>query len=150
MDDEKSTDMVEERAATPPHEPQDWFLASLVRSVNAQPTMEVAITLNVAGLLVSGSLVSGRQFFDGIAAALEASASPDQAGIATISESFRQVGDIYNYADDQPAVTHIHLKNARFYPSTDGPLPDQDGIWWRGRLSEVGGFCLGSFSRRGR
>jgi len=34
-------------------------------------------------------------------------------------------------------------KNARFY-STDGtPVPSNEGVWWRGRISEISGIVIG-------
>jgi hypothetical protein len=37
----------------------------------------------------------------------------------------------------------VHLQNARFY-STDGtPVPGNEGVWWRGRISEISGIVIG-------
>jgi hypothetical protein len=43
---------------------------------------------------------------------------------------------------------YIHLKEAKFFlPSGAGkPIPANQGVWWRGRLSEVSGFILGSLA----
>lgn len=46
--------------------PLDWFLQSLVNMANTD-SLQIGITLQVSGLLVSGVLVGGKAYFEGFA-----------------------------------------------------------------------------------
>ncbi|MDX1319990.1 MAG: hypothetical protein R3207_07420, partial [Oceanospirillum sp.] len=43
---------------------KDWFLENLVNTVNGSD-IEIGITLQMDGFLVSGYIVNGRKYFDG-------------------------------------------------------------------------------------
>lgn len=60
-----------------PDEGKDWFLQLLVDAVNGT-TSEIGLTLQVSGLLVSGTLVSGDKYFEGFAEALAAAKADDK------------------------------------------------------------------------
>ena len=129
----------------------DWFLQSLV-NIAHDVNLEIGITLQVSGMLVSGNLVSGKQYFEGFATDFASAfiAHPEVA--ESIKNSFASYGDIYNKeaevesSQPQPLPQYIHLKNARFFNTAGNPIPGNRGVWWRGRICEVGGFTLGSLS----
>jgi hypothetical protein len=58
----------ETRAGDPPHD-YDWFLFQLVEWAN-QFDIEQGITLAVGGAMISGQLISGRRYFEEVAAFL--------------------------------------------------------------------------------
>lgn len=127
----------------------DWLLETLVETVNGA-NVEIGITLNLGGLLISGNLASGKKYFAGIADVFSKGvADPESAD--KFRESLSKAGDdIYqsNRDAEEPVriPRYIHLKNARFYGICNGPVPTNDGVWWRGRLSEVQGFCFSTIS----
>ncbi len=125
----------------------DWFLQSLVRIANSSDS-GFGITLQVSGMLVSGYLVSGRQYFEGFAA--DFSGLFDDTGAAgAIRDTLSAYGKIYDpQADGEDIVPpqFIHLQDARFFSTAGHPVPGDGGVWWRGRLSGVGGFSLGRLS----
>jgi hypothetical protein len=133
----------------------DWFLQSLVNMVN-NSTLEIGITLQVSGMLVSGSLVSGKSYFEGFASDFAspftdpeiAASIKDPEIAASIKESFASYGEVYKTAADdtarRPLPQFIHIKGARFFNTSGNPIPGNMGVWWRGRICEVGGFSLGS------
>jgi hypothetical protein len=124
----------------------DWFLQSLVKMVNGF-TIEFGITLQVSGMLVSGNLVSGEKYFEGFAADFSGPFNAEPEVAESIRKNFSSYGEIYRVDNDEatrPLPQFIHLKNARFFNTADKPIPGNTGVWWRGRISEVGGFSLGS------
>lgn len=127
----------------------DWFLQSLVSMAN-QSNIEIGITLQVSGMLVSGSLVSGKQYFEGFANDFVTPFANDPETANAIKDSFGAYGEIYSQPKegepDRPAPQFVHLKNARFFNTAGNPIPGNKGVWWRGRICEVGGFTLGSLS----
>lgn len=126
----------------------DWFLQSLVNMVNIND-LEFGITLQVSGLLVSGNLVGGKEYFEGFAEDFSSSFTNEPEVAENIKSSFAQYGEIYEKKDGEeiPPPQYIHLKDTRFFNTSGNPIPGNKGVWWRGRISEVGGFTLGSLSR---
>jgi hypothetical protein len=147
-------------------EQSDWWLAFLVGFVNRTP-LSFTITLNVSGLLVSGTVVGGKEYFEGvaevvsqgfpteenlqglirqlIAAPAEIYVTHDKSGSKSSTTDEQQPAAVDASAeDDEQSPGFIHLKDARFW-SPAGPLPfsQQRGIWWRGRIQAIDGFIFG-------
>jgi len=127
----------------------DHFLRFLV-TVMDNTDFEVGVTLNVGGLLVSGLLVGYDKYVEGVVSQLRGAGGDKEANMF-VEEIFRRYAEVYN-SDDQggdptpePAMDtdYIHLGEARFFTPGSAPLP-VEGVWWRGRLSEVQGFTLGT------
>lgn len=131
---------------TPFAVPHDWFLQSLVNMAN--DGFEVGITLQVSGLLVSGVLAGGKSYFEGFAEEFS-SRFNDPESAKFMRGHFTNYGDIYKKEDGAPPTSpqYIHLKNARFFNTSGNPIPGNRGVWWRGRISEVAGFTLGSLEK---
>ncbi len=127
----------------------DWFLQSLVAMAN-KSNLEIGITLQVSGMLVSGSMVSGEKYFEGFAEDFSSPFTADPEAAASIKTSFSSYGELYKRDSESNGLIHppqyVHLKNARFFNTTGNTIPGNRGMWWRGRISEVGGFSLGSLS----
>ncbi len=127
-------------------EESDWFLAVLVGIANNGAG--IGITLLVGGFLVSGTMVGGAAYFENFASEFSSAFPKDSS--EEIRKTFAQGADPYKKAAETGEgfsdVAYIHLKEARFYHTSGAPIPENRGIWWRARLSEVSGFHLGNFS----
>lgn len=125
---------------------RDWFLQNLVNIVNARD-IQLGITLNVGGFLVSGLLVSGQKYFSGFGEDL--GSGFNNADIrSSVEQSYAQLGEIYT-ASKRPGESstppnYLHLMQARFFNTAGNPIPANHGVWWRARVSEVSGFFLGT------
>lgn len=125
---------------------KDWFLQNLVELTNG--SLSIGITLNVSGTLISGNLIGGKEYFnlfgENFASGFDDKFAKD------IKDKYSQFGAIYDVDDskEQPKPSYIHLKDAKFYGVGIGgnPIPTNQGILWRGRISEVSGFSLGIFN----
>lgn len=133
----------------PPVAQSDWFLQRLASFANHEG-FEIGITLQVSGLLVSGVLVSGARYFEAIAedfkqglAAHEELAAIVQEGIASFAEIYAEEG-----GEDAapPLPQYLHLRDAQFFSTAGTPIPGNQRVWWRGRVSEVGGFTIGQLA----
>lgn len=134
----------------------DWFLTNLVNLAN-DAGVGIGITLNVGGTIISGTLVSGADYFKGFADQM-ASAFQDKEVSESIRKSYSEYADLYpkrkldENGDDvggereTPTPSYIHLQNAKFFANGQATIPGEDGLWWRGRLSAVDGFSLGGLS----
>jgi hypothetical protein len=132
----------------PPNAPDaDWFLQTLVSIAHNGP--EFGLTLQVSGFLVSGTLVGGAKFFEGFATDFASGFPEDQK--ADVKKTMLSPAElIYKNepaeGEDRPLPGYIHLKDARFFNTSGKPIPGNRGVWWRGRISEVAGFVLGTLS----
>lgn len=129
---------------------KDWFLQMLVGLAN--DGMGVSLTLNVGGLLVTGNLVSGKEYFLEFGKIFAKSIDPEDGQNARdIRESYKTMAeDIYDQKDgEKPSPpSYLHMKNAKYFSISGDSLPSNDDVsLWRGKVSEVGGFSLGSFSK---
>ena len=140
------TDETTNPELTPFAVPHDWFLQSLVNMANNG--IEVGVTLQVSGLLVSGVLTGGKAYFEGFAEDFSGGLNDPEVA-ESVRSSFAKFGDIYKKedGDEPPPPQYIHLKNARFFNTSGNPIPGNKGVWWRGRISEVAGFTLGSLGQ---
>lgn len=150
MDNNSENNQFENTSNIEPTARPDWLLRDFVEMANDNPAKEIMdITLLTHGVLVTGLLVSGREYFRGIGEALaKATGNPDSKTAQDIKEHYIQLGnktyDNIDKAENPYPVNFIHLKNARFFHPNGTALPGSEGVWWRGRLFEVSGFFLGS------
>jgi hypothetical protein len=102
---------------------------------STQGNAETEITLQVSGMLVSGYIISTRQFL------LE----------HPLTDRLLEEIDRQNRADataspnpEKNQVEFIHLRDTRFYTPGQPPIPTSGpGTFWRCRLSDVSGFHFG-------
>lgn len=133
----------------------DWFLQLLVKLVNGKDDIAFPVTLNVGGVMISGEIVSGHRYFEGFAKELrEGFFGTDSEDGSDMESSIRKLGNIYTQnlpeqereEDELLPPNFIHLRNARVFHPAGKPIPDNKGVWWRGRLEAVDGFILGTLS----
>ena len=147
--------MVETQSQNAISKPVDWFLQSLISIVNDE-TGGIPITLSVGGLLVSGEMIGGKTYFEEFARQFkDGFRDISRETAATIEESFKRLGDIYdpiqegsqeNGSHSKPHI--VHLRDAQIYHSGGDPTPFEKRVLWRGRLEAVDGFSLGRLSLR--
>jgi hypothetical protein len=108
-----------------------WTLASIV----VDNGISFDITLNVKGIIIFGTLITQQQYFEEVNQKLTGSENGEMFG-----NLLSQIGE---YQEKESKF--IHLKNAK-YQVGDNHIPSNEGVCWRGRLTEIDGFNLGSFS----
>lgn len=119
---------------------KDSVLEFFVKASNKHD-FSLDITLNVKGSVISGTMVSAKEYFDTLSETFEdgseiAQTLSEQLSIA--SESVESNGD---------AEAHfIHLKNTKVYIGDSKSTPSKGQILWRGKLNEIDGFFLGKIS----
>lgn len=120
---------------------KDWFLQDLIEIANSGK-ISFDITLTVSGFLVSGTLIGGKEYFEGFGEEFSFGLKGEAAD--KVKAAFAKNGEVYD-AQKAPSMqpNYIHLKNAHFFHTSGTPIPENRGVWWRGRVSEVTGFSLG-------
>jgi len=104
-------------------------LLSFLLAISVFTLTPVGITLTLNGLMVAGYLTTaqyyGQHFLDSLVEKGAMSLNPEIA--------------------EASCTTHLHLRDARLYPISSGPIPpyDQPGIFWRGKLSAIDSYALG-------
>lgn len=123
----------------------DWFLQSLISLVNHRPHVKIDVALMVGGLVVTGTLVSGRTYFLEFARQFAEGFgfndhSARQAAYASVAEHAERFGN-RNDDDSEDPPAYIHLLDPRF--AGQGAEQYADGArLWRGRVESVDGFHL--------
>lgn len=109
--------------------------------------IEVAITLNIQGAIVTGILIGSKAYYDGIT---ESSLHlKDDTMSKIIAKRFGDLRDEYlkqkqeqgdKKDDEEAAATYIHLKNAKY----NQPAMTASASWWRGKISSIDSFSFDS------
>lgn len=124
----------------------DNFLQSLVNVVN-EDEIEFGVTLQVGGTTISGTLISFKKYFATFADEF-ADAWPSE-GRENVRKGILSLGASPEVPEDGTEVwknpaQFVHLKDARVF-TANSSFPT-GGTLWRGKLSAVEGFSLGSLS----
>jgi hypothetical protein len=152
MNEEKIPSQPEQLLETPKLGPlprNDWLLQNLVSFAN-EIGVESGVTLQVGGMLVSGTIISIDKYLEEFSTLFE-------GGFKNDAELGGQLGElIKSWKPERPQLSPdetpsgpppqmVHLRNARFFFPGQRAFPAAH-VLWRGRLSEVGGFFLGLLS----
>jgi hypothetical protein len=123
----------------------DWFLQVLVEMANRGDT-SFPITLNVGGLLISGNIVAGQAYFEGLADSVaESMTGVDEQTREEVKKEVAEAGGMVYSSDAPGGQPHfIHLRDARIFAPPDQQVPVQKSVYWRGRLDAVQGFTFGT------
>ncbi|KPL58204.1 gas vesicle accessory protein GvpU [Rossellomorea vietnamensis] len=119
---------------------KDSILEFFVQASNKHD-FSLDITLNVKGAVITGTLVSAKEYFDSLSETFEDGSEVAQK----LSEELAKAGE--SVEEGQSAEAHfIHLKNTKVYCGDSKPTPSKGKIMWRGKISEVDGFFLGKIA----
>ncbi|MGG1629317.1 gas vesicle accessory protein GvpU [Rossellomorea sp. NRS-1567] len=119
---------------------KDSILEFFVQASNKHD-FSLDITLNVNGAVITGTLVSAKEYFDSLSETFEDGSEVAQK----LSEELAKAGESVD--ENQSTEAHfIHLKNTKVYCGDSKPTPSKGKIMWRGKISEVDGFFLGKIS----
>ncbi|RQZ14056.1 gas vesicle protein [Burkholderia sp. Bp9031] len=122
--------------------PIDWTLKFLVDLANNHG-VEMGVILTIGGSVVTGTLIGGKKYFEELADKV-GNAWPGSAEVKEeMRKVFAQPASLYENGGP-PSASYIHLKDAKFVQPT--AVFPAHGILWRGRLSEVSGFSIGSLT----
>jgi hypothetical protein len=124
----------------------DLFLMTLVELVNVA-SLELSITLFAQGTVISGMLIGEKPYFEALNNELKSTGfAPDEA-IHTFIQKFESAStNLSETLKEQNKPINrefIHLKNAKFYSGNSFGSTTRE-LYWRGRLSRIDGFFLGS------
>ncbi|MCI5208583.1 MAG: hypothetical protein D3910_07280, partial [Candidatus Electrothrix sp. ATG2] len=123
--------------------------------------VEFPITLYVNGLIISGILTNGYNFFEegvkkhfsnieqkdpDLSEAQKATHQKIAESIISYKEEYKTTDedDENKEKDEYIEIKYIHLRSATICHS--GQIIPQNGTWWRGLLSSVNAFNLGIFN----
>lgn len=129
----------------------DWLLQILI-SVTNSTGIPCPVTLNVGGLLVSGELVSGLQYFEEFAHKIGSAVKESER--EEIETMFREMGQSFYPKEKSPDAPpppnphFVHLQNVKIFNPEGLPFPSNDGSFWRGRVEAIDGFMLGSLTAK--
>jgi hypothetical protein len=126
----------------------DFILQGIIAGLNDRGTGDLTITVQTHGMLVSGKLIGGKEYFYLLGEQFASANGTDPSRVGDIRDEFRGFANIYDKEKSPiPASagdpSYIHLKDAKFFSSRGMSITDGVGVLWRGRLIEVSGFFIG-------
>ena len=141
--------MKNEKIKTEEHEIQkeiyfndkDWFLQNFVIEANTS-TPAIQITLNLKGIIISGDLIGGPEYFTLFAKRVK-SIEGQEDKEKEIQDQYEKLGEIYKDEDKNQNPSYIHLKDAQIFVPGQYPLPKNEGVLWRGKINSVDAFFIG-------
>lgn len=119
---------------------KDNILEFFVQAANKHD-FSLDITLNLKGAVVTGTMMSAREYFDELSETFEDGSEVAQK----LSEQLAKAGESVE-ANENAEAHFIHLKNTKVYCGDSKATPSKGKILWRGKLSEIDGFFLGKIS----
>ncbi len=119
---------------------KDNVLEYFVKASNTGD-LSLDITLNVNGAVISGTMISAKEYFEALSGKLENGNDISQKLSEELAAASEATDD-FN-ADE---AHFIHLKNTRVYCGDSKPTPSKGKILWRGKLDQIDGFFLGKIS----
>jgi hypothetical protein len=141
--DNQSQASDEQTAAPRPMPSLDWHLQTLVDMANRHG-VEMGVTLTIGGSTVTGTLVGGKKYFEKFGEMVASGWPGTDEDRERMRATFAEPAKLYEDGNmERPSF--IHLRDAQIVHPNEF-IPSQ-GMLWRGRLSDVSGFSLGTFSR---
>lgn len=128
----------------------DAFLQFLVNLVNNGDGLQgIGVTLQMGGMLLGGTIISGADYFDRFADGFASALQADTGDRESVRSTLAELGDVFRLPQPvEPLPNYIHLSDALFFTTDGEPISEQPTLW-RGRLSEVDGFILGRLQPKG-
>jgi hypothetical protein len=125
----------------------DDAVLEMLLDLSDQDGLEIGITLNINGVIIEGTLVGPKTYYEGIVY------SAEQISDVTLSKvlhkKFSDLKEAYvKEKEDSKSknkkdmiATFIHLKNAKYIVNNQLPI-QQNTIWWRGRIDAIDAFSF--------
>lgn len=118
---------------------KDNVLEAFVEAANKDEfTLDISLLVN--GAIVSGTLVSAKEYFKSLSKTFKDGNDTAE----DFSEKFSSASDSADSTDAK--VQYIHLKDTRIYLGDSKPTPSTGKILWRGELNKVDSFFLGKIA----
>lgn len=111
--------------------------------------IEVNVTLNIQGALVSGILVGSSAYYDGITESSRQLRDDTMSKIITkrfsdLKEAYlkekQEQGD--KKEEQDLSVTYIHLKDAKYHHNSANSHMTTSVAWWRGKISSIDAYSF--------
>jgi len=116
---------------------KDNILEFFVKAANIHD-FTLDITLNVKGAVITGTIVSAKEYFETLSEIFDDGNEVAQK----LSEQLSRAGESA-HSDGSSEANFIHMKETKVYCGDSKSTPSKGEILWRGKLSEVDGFFLG-------
>lgn len=128
---------------------QRLILLDMLNNIVNSGGGSLGITLNVNGSIISGDLISIKQYYNGVSNLLK---EKDAKNYENWDDFFREIIQTLPKNEKEFEVITfmkgfqmICLGDAKVYAGTLG-IPTEKGTYWMGRIDSVDGFFFGKFS----
>lgn len=120
----------------------DALLKKLVLFIEKERDPVIHIIFNIKGLVVSGILISQREYCERLLQTAMKEVEPQY--LERLRGSMSEICQANETRDELDDITYTHLKDARFHYAYQDSVPLEQGVLWRGRISSIDAFVLGT------
>lgn len=120
----------------------DFYLQTLINIVNRNPGVNVPITVTVNGILISGWIIGGKEYFETFAKDFSDAfdgAADQKSKLQSMLAAPASRYEPEKLDDDAPH--YLHLRDARVLDG--GTAIPEKGVLWRVRADAVDSMTLG-------
>ncbi|HYY86131.1 MAG TPA: gas vesicle accessory protein GvpU [Nitrososphaeraceae archaeon] len=119
--------------------------------INPSDVAQITTTLNVNGIIITGTMIGMKPYYEGLAEKLKETVRSTSEEIDTAIK--KDLESIFEDLKQPPPLEelekghdfeYIHLKDAKFY--VGGTFFPAGGTYWIGKIDSVDGFILGTFA----
>ena len=119
--------------------------------INPSDVAQITTTLNVNGIIITGTMIGMKPYYEGITEKLKETVRSTSEEIDTaIKKDFESIFEELKHPPPLEELEkghdfeYIYLKGAKFY--VGGTFFPAEGTYWIGKIDSVDGFILGSFA----
>lgn len=126
----------------------DWVLVQWADLANRDHLRDVQMTFQCGGLVLCGTLIGAREYFEGVGQRAVAGQREAPGGSPEIIEAFQRLYHSYaertGTAGDALEPDHLHFRDVRmlFGHETASRSPALEVPFWRVRIAAVDGYLL--------
>lgn len=119
------------------------LLQILTESIAYSEKDSIDITVSTHGLIISGTLISLKEYYEGLNQQTKGSNLENVTNL--LMDSLPKNVEEEDIFIEFIGIQYFCLKNPKFYPSSGQSMPGK-GVYWMGKLDSVDGFFLGGWS----
>jgi|GEM_PF-696268 len=124
---------------------KDPMLQALAEVAERSP-LELGVTLNIKGLIITGFIISQSNYFESLISGLKSTDQDSEIKDSLLEFLSGLKEKLTAKPKQQSSHEHpkfIHLRNVKIYPSEGRGMPTYGDALWRGLIDSVDGFALG-------
>jgi hypothetical protein len=146
LEDLKTMDIAEPLLNKKSSTAQKYPMLQALAEVAERSPLELGVTLNIKGLIITGFIISQSNYFESLISGLKDTDQDSEIKdslLEFLSGLKEKLAAKSEQKNSHEFPRFIHLRNVKIYPSEGRGMPTYGDALWRGIIDSVDGFSLG-------